>query len=78
MARCYFRARSVSQTPWMNFFAWVIAFWIASMLNASFDVALEGPMAGVPFWTMFGVGWGGYMVFNSQIKRPDNEPGGLR
>ena len=29
---------------------------IAFMINAAFDVFLEGPMGGIWFWTIYGVG----------------------
>jgi hypothetical protein len=37
-------------------FIWLLAVWAAIMLNASFDVYLEGPMGGVWFWVIFGIG----------------------
>ncbi len=67
MLRSYFRARSISQATWMALFAWVMAFWLAFMVDAAFDVSLEGPMAGIPFWTVFGIGWGSQMVFSSSV-----------
>ncbi|HTS77842.1 MAG TPA: O-antigen ligase family protein [Bryobacteraceae bacterium] len=67
MARAYFRARFTSQYDWMALFAWITAFWLAFMINASFDVSLEGPMAGIPFWTVFGIGWASQMIFSSQM-----------
>ncbi|CAN5151582.1 hypothetical protein BH23GEM2_BH23GEM2_11510 [soil metagenome] len=35
---------------------WVLAYWSAFMVNATFDVALEGPHVGIPFWSLFGLG----------------------
>ncbi len=36
--------------------AWVLVFWTAIMVNASFDPYLEGPQGGIWFWTLFGLG----------------------
>ncbi|HFD15050.1 MAG TPA: O-antigen ligase domain-containing protein [Rhodospirillales bacterium] len=35
---------------------WVLAFLIAAIVNATFDVYLEGPMGGVWFWSVTGLG----------------------
>jgi hypothetical protein len=34
----------------------LLAYWLAFMANASFDVFIEGPMGGIWFWTIFGTG----------------------
>ena len=35
---------------------WVLAYWWAFMVNAGFDVFLEGPQGGIWFWSVFGFG----------------------
>jgi hypothetical protein len=35
---------------------WVLAYWLAFIVNGSFDVFLEGPQAGIWFWSIFGFG----------------------
>lgn len=52
----WLRAKLAGQSRWTALFAWLVAFWAASMVNASFDVFLEGPMGGVWVWTVLGVG----------------------
>jgi O-antigen ligase len=69
MIRSYLRARKFPSSPWSALFAWVLAFWIAFIIEAGFDVSLEGPMAGIPFWTVFGLGWGICIVFTSSASR---------
>jgi O-antigen ligase len=49
-------------------FAWILAYWIAFMVCAAFDVFLEGPMAGIPFWTLFGLGWGAKELFYAKVR----------
>jgi len=56
MRRRYRRSRSAGQYQWSRLFLFLIAYWLAFLVNAGFDVALEGPMAGIWFWTVFGVG----------------------
>jgi len=34
----------------------IFAFWLAALINMSFDVYLEGPQGGIPFWSAIGVG----------------------
>lgn len=55
----------------VSFFSWLIAYWLAFMVSASFDVFLEGPMAGIPFWSLFGMGWGAHVIFRTHLKQPE-------
>ncbi|WP_245588652.1 O-antigen ligase family protein [Deinococcus pimensis] len=52
----YFRASSRGQDLWARLNLWVLASWLAFMVNASFDVFLEGPQGGIWFWSLFGFG----------------------
>jgi hypothetical protein len=36
--------------------AWVLVYWMAIMVNTSFDPYLEGPQGGIWFWSLFGIG----------------------
>ena len=36
--------------------AWVLAFWVAIMVNTSFDPYIEGPQGGIWFWALVGLG----------------------
>ncbi len=49
-------ARHRRQPLWANMFLVVICYELAILINASFDVALEGPMQGIWFWCLFGFG----------------------
>ena len=35
---------------------WIFCFWVMALVNASFDVYLEGPMGGILFWCVMGLG----------------------
>lgn len=52
----YLRARARGQELWARLNLWVLASWVAFMVNASFDVYLEGPQGGIWFWSFFGFG----------------------
>ena len=56
MLRGYFKARRTEDYTWAGVFLTLSAYWMAFMINATFDVYLEGPMGGIWFWTIFGVG----------------------
>jgi hypothetical protein len=36
--------------------AWIFIYWLAMIVNASFDPYLEGPQGGIWFWSVFGLG----------------------
>ena len=36
--------------------AWVLVYWLAAVVNTSFDVYLEGPQGGIWFWCLMGLG----------------------
>ena len=52
----YFRARRASKGRWAGLFLLLLGYWVAFMANASFDVFIEGPMGGIWFWTIYGIG----------------------
>src|SRR5205823_3135493 len=54
----YLRARRRGQQRWAGAMLFLFAYHLAFMINGSFDVFLEGPMGGIWFWTIFGVGVG--------------------
>jgi len=56
MARGYRDSRTSGDTEWAGVFTFLIAYWTAFMVNATFDVFIEGPMGGIWYWTLFGVG----------------------
>jgi hypothetical protein len=52
----YVVSRRCREERWQGVFLFLLALWTAFVINASFDVFLEGPMGGIWFWTIFGVG----------------------
>lgn len=52
----FFRARRDRHEWWARVNLWIFSFWLAFMVNAAFDVFLEGPQGGVWFWCLIGFG----------------------
>lgn len=54
------RAAAISRrrgdTFLVQILGFVLVYWLASLVNASFDPYLQGPQGGIWFWTMVGVG----------------------
>jgi hypothetical protein len=63
VARAFLRARATRDRGWESIFFFLAVFWIAFLINASFDVYLEGPMGGIWFWCVFGLGAGALWVY---------------
>ncbi len=51
-------ARLEGATWWARVHIWVLGYWCAFLINASFDVFLEGPQGGIWFWSLMGLGIG--------------------
>jgi hypothetical protein len=56
MIRGFVRARRAGLAASAAVFVWILAYWLAFLVNMSFDVFLEGPQGGIWFWCLFGVG----------------------
>lgn len=56
LLRAYLRAAAAGQELYARLNLWVLAYWAAFMVNAAFDVYLEGPPGGIWFWSLFGFG----------------------
>jgi hypothetical protein len=52
----YYKTRRSGDRPWSGLFLFLGAFWLAFLINSSFDVFLEGPMGGIWFWSLYGFG----------------------
>lgn len=56
LARRSAQLRKAGLVNWSKLNAWVLSYWSAAMVNATFDVYLEGPQGGIWFWSIFGFG----------------------
>jgi hypothetical protein len=59
-------ARRRGDTAWSNFLLLTFCYLLGFAVDATFDVTLEGPMAGIWFWCLFGVGVGGCMIYRAE------------
>jgi len=55
LLRCIKRAESLRLRGQANLFIWLLCYWLAFQVNMSFDVYLEGPQGGIPFWSLVGL-----------------------
>jgi hypothetical protein len=65
LLKAMFAARVRGHRQWANLFLWVVCYGASVVINASFDVALEGPVQGIWFWCLFGLGIGSVMVYRA-------------
>lgn len=66
LARWIITARARGHEVWSNLLLFVFCYVMAILINASFDVTLEGPMQGIWFWCLFGFGIGSVMVYRAK------------
>lgn len=70
IVRAWISAKKHREEEWVKIFEVLMAFWVAFMVNTSFDVYLEGPMGGSWFWVVFGVGVGACKAFEPRHGLP--------
>ena len=63
-------ARLRSHREWANRFLFLACYLTAIIIDASFDVALEGPMIGIWFWVLFGLSIGAVMIYRASPRGP--------
>jgi hypothetical protein len=56
LVSAYLRATRNGWDWWGRLNLWILAYWIALLVNGSFDVFLEGPQGGIWFWCIIGLG----------------------
>ena len=58
-------ARIRGDEAWSRLLLFLMCDWLGVVIDSSFDVAVEGPMVGIPFWVMFGAGLGSAMTYDA-------------
>jgi len=61
------RAQRRREPGWAGLFLFIGCYALAAVINATFDVALEGPMQGIWFWCLIGLGIGSVMIYRHQV-----------
>jgi hypothetical protein len=59
-------ARVRGHERWVELFLFTFCYAVSILINATFDVTLEGPMQGIWFWCLFGFGIGSVMIYRAQ------------
>jgi hypothetical protein len=59
-------ARHAGEERWFALFFFVASYLLSALIDASFDVALEGPMLGFWFWSLFGCGIASAMIYRAR------------
>ena len=73
MLKAILTARSRGHQEWTGLFLFISCYVLSIIINASFDVVIEGPMQGIWFWCLIGFGIGSVMVYRSQVS-DEGEP----
>lgn len=60
-------ARRRKEARWAKILVWIACYGAAILIEASFNVTLEGPMVGIWFWCLFGLGIAASMMFRSGL-----------
>jgi hypothetical protein len=68
------RAHSRGDSEWARLFLWITCYVLAFVINASFDTTLEGPVHGIWFWCLVGLGLGAAMVYRWQTRIVPRQP----
>ncbi|MBB6253702.1 O-antigen ligase family protein [Nitrospirillum iridis] len=66
------RMRARGLAGWHAVGIWILTYWLATMVNGSFDVYIEGPQGGIWAWSLMGVGMA--VIWLERHARP-SEPG---
>jgi hypothetical protein len=66
MLRAMLIARTRGHKQWADLFLFATCYATSILINAFFDVTLEGPMQGIWFWCLFGFGIGSVMIYRVQ------------
>jgi hypothetical protein len=66
LMRTMLAARARGHKQWADLFLFTGCYAAAIVINASFDVVLEGPVQGIWFWCLFGFGIGTVMIYRAQ------------
>lgn len=62
----FLSSRRNDEERWQGVLLFLLAIWAAFLVNASFDVFLEGPMGAAWFWTIFGAGAAAVWLYRRQ------------
>jgi hypothetical protein len=68
MTNAIVTAQRHRHSEWAGLFLFIGCYVMSIVIDASFDVALEGPMLGIWFWCLIGFGTGAIMIYRYQLR----------
>ena len=77
LVRAYFRAQRTGYDWWGRVNLWVLAYWMALLMNGSFDVYIEGPQGGIWFWCIIGLGLAAMLAQQAEYARSSYRGSGM-
>lgn len=77
LGRSIFRSRAQDQDEQARIKTWLLATWLAAMVNSSFDVYLEGPQGAILFWSVFGAGLAAVRADSQPAESPNGKHASL-
>lgn len=70
-------ARRRGEGKWADVLLFIYGYGLAVVIESSFDIGLAGPMMGIPFWCLFGLGIAAATIYRTQVAA-SNGPGRVR
>lgn len=67
LVRAMLDARRRNDRQWYAVFAFLLAYFLAILVNGTFDVYLEGPAGGIWFWSVMGCGIAAEILYRAAI-----------
>ena len=67
-----FQARARGEHKWADIFLFIWGYGVAAVVESSFDIGLAGPMMGIPFWSLVGLGLAAPMIYRSKYATDDS------
>ncbi len=64
MFRLFRRSTRLIQRRWASWFLFLTCYWLAFLANTTFDVFIEGPMGGIWYWTLLGIGLASVWIYH--------------
>ena len=61
------KARQLQDDLWTGLFTFLLTYWMIILISGSVDVALEGPVLGIWFWTIHGVGLAALILHRHRV-----------
>jgi len=71
--RLHVKSRQRHHDDWSGLFLVLLVYWLGFMINAAFDVYIEGPMGGIWYWSIYGIGLASMWIYCKNPAMPLRE-----